>query len=84
MSKIKGVKAPLFKASYFKEFPVSYMLSQVDKINHRLLDHKILGGKSLKTEFPELGNSALYCVSELHTKDQIDILCEILANILEG
>jgi glycine dehydrogenase subunit 1 len=43
----------------------------VAEINERLLGHEIIGGKDLTAEFPELGQSALYCVTEYH--DQADI-----------
>ena len=47
----------------------------VSKINKRLRKrHKIFGGKDLSQEFPEVGESALYCVTEVHTKDDIDRL----------
>jgi glycine dehydrogenase subunit 1 len=85
LSRVRGVKAPLLDAVYFKEFPVSYSLEvSVDEVNRQLLTHNILGGKSLEGEFPELGTSALYFISELHTKEQIDALSESLETITEG
>jgi len=50
----------------------------VAEINKALLKHKIFGGKDLTKEFPELGNSALYCVTEVHTKDDVDRLANAL------
>ena len=41
------------------------------EINKALLGHGIFGGMDLSAEFPELGQSALYCVTEFH--DQADI-----------
>lgn len=55
----------------------------VAEINRALLRHKIFGGKDLKKEFPELGNSALYCVTEVHTKDDIDRLANALKEAVE-
>ena len=34
----------------------------------------IFGGKDLSTDFPELGQSALYCVTEVHNREDIDAL----------
>jgi glycine dehydrogenase subunit 1 len=34
----------------------------------------IFGGKDLSAEFPSLGQSALYCVTEVHTQADIDVL----------
>jgi glycine dehydrogenase subunit 1 len=41
-------------------------------INSRLLDHKIVGGLPLKKFYPELGNAALWCCTELTTRGAID------------
>jgi glycine dehydrogenase subunit 1 len=85
MSKIKGVKSPVFQSTHFKEFVVNFdgTGKTVAEINKALLRHKIFGGKDLKKEFPELGNSALYCVTEVHTKDDIDRLVNALKEVVE-
>ena len=36
----------------------------------------------LSREFPELGQSALYCVTEVHTKDDIDRLAAALEEVV--
>ena len=41
-------------------------------INDRLLEKTIIGGFPLKKFYPELGNAALWCCTELNTKPQID------------
>jgi len=80
ISKIKGVRCPVFNSTHFKEFVVNFdgTGKTVAQINEALLKHKIFGGKDLTKEFPELGNSALYCVTEVHTKDDIDRLVNAL------
>lgn len=85
MSKIKGVKCPIFKSTHFKEFVVNFdgTNKTVEEINKALLKYKIFGGKDLTKEFPELGNSALYCITEIHTKDDIDSLVSALKEIVE-
>ncbi|HLY99821.1 MAG TPA: aminomethyl-transferring glycine dehydrogenase subunit GcvPA [Candidatus Angelobacter sp.] len=42
------------------------------EINNRLLEKKTIGGYPLKRFYPELGNAALWCCTELNTKEQID------------
>ena len=80
LSKIKGVKCPVFRSTHFKEFVVNFddTGKTVAEINNALLKHKIFGGKDLTKEFPELGNSALYCVTEIHTKNDIGRLVDSL------
>jgi len=41
------------------------------KINERLLKKNILGGFPLKFHYPELGNAAVWCCTELNSKEQI-------------
>ncbi len=79
IGKIKGVQCPLFQSVHFKEFVVSFAPRRpVAEINQALLARGILGGKDLTHEFPQLGNSALYCVTEVHTKQDIDRLVNAL------
>jgi len=72
LSEIKGVKAPLFDSPHFKEFVVSFKETgmTVEELNKSLLEQGIFGGKDLSKEFPELENCALYCVTEVHTKEE--------------
>jgi glycine dehydrogenase subunit 1 len=85
MDRIPGVKAPVFQAPHFKEFVVSFHGTgkTVAEINKALLARDIFGGKDLTAEFPELGNSALYCVTEVHTKDDIDRLVHELKEVVK-
>jgi glycine dehydrogenase subunit 1 len=48
-------------------------------INARLLGHKIVGGLPLKKFFPELGNAALWCCTELTTRTCIDTAAGLMA-----
>jgi glycine dehydrogenase subunit 1 len=54
----------------------------VARINAALLRKGIFGGKDLSQDFPALGQSALYCVTELHSKADIDRLAAALKEIL--
>src|SRR5580698_5265366 len=48
-------------------------------INRRLLGQKIVGGLPLKKFYPELGNAALWCCTELSTRAAIDAVVGTLA-----
>lgn len=86
LSEIEGVKAPFFESPHFKEFTVDFNDTgmAVKDINTSLLDNNIFGGTDLSTEFPELGNCALYCVTEIHTKEDIDHLVHMLKCLTQG
>ncbi|HYX52948.1 MAG TPA: aminomethyl-transferring glycine dehydrogenase subunit GcvPA [Candidatus Limnocylindrales bacterium] len=55
----------------FNEFVVQTKEDSYE-INSRLLEKKIIGGFPLKKFYPELGNAALWCCTEMNTKEQID------------
>lgn len=73
-----------FSGDFFKEFTVNFdgTGKSVAEINNLLRAYKIFGGKDLSTEQPELGQSALYCVTEIHTVEDIDRLAEALKEVL--
>jgi glycine dehydrogenase subunit 1 len=85
LSKTKGVKAPLFKSPHFKEFTVNFDKTgkKVHSVHQALLKHHgIHGGKNVSREFPELGQTALYCVTEMHSKKDVDLLAQGLGDVL--
>jgi len=81
---LDGVTAPVFSAPVFKELVVSFdgTGKTVAEINKALLERKIFGGKDLSAWFPSLGQTALYCVTEVHTKGDLDALIGALKEIL--
>jgi len=85
LAEIKGVKTPLFDSAHFKEFVVDFNKTgkTVEEINRGLREHCIFGGKDLSQEFSELGKCALYCVTEVHTQEDIDKLAQALGDCLK-
>jgi glycine dehydrogenase subunit 1 len=86
LSEIEGVRAPYFNSAHFKEFVVDFNATgkTVQDFNASLLTKKIFGGKSLRSEFPELGESALFCVTEIHTKKDLDTVTQAIREIVDG
>jgi glycine dehydrogenase subunit 1 len=84
MDRLEGVVAPAFRSPHFKECVANFdgTGKTVDEINDLLLAHGIFGGKDLSGEFPEMGQSALYCVTEVHTKEDIDRLAQALEEVI--
>jgi glycine dehydrogenase subunit 1 len=68
----------------FKEFVLNFDATgkTVAEINRGLLERGIFGGRDLSFDFPELGQSALYCITEVHTRADIDRLAMTLAEVL--
>jgi glycine dehydrogenase subunit 1 len=69
-----------FPSAFFKEFVINVDETgkSVKEINEALLEHKVFGGKDVSAEFPTFGQSALYCVTEIMTKADIDKLADTL------
>jgi glycine dehydrogenase subunit 1 len=86
LSKIEGLKVPLFKAAHFKEFTVNFNGTglKVEEVHRALLDKGVHGGKNVSGEFPELGETALYCVTEIHSEPEIRLLAETLDEIVSS
>ncbi|MFO6463369.1 aminomethyl-transferring glycine dehydrogenase subunit GcvPA [Jannaschia sp. KMU-145] len=68
----------------FKEFVVNFddTGKTVAEINDALRARGIFGGKDVSGEDGALGQSALYCVTEVHTADDIHRLAETLKEVL--
>jgi glycine dehydrogenase subunit 1 len=66
---------------FFKELVVDFSRTgkTVADINDALLARGIFGGGDLSAGHPDLGQSALYCVTEVHGKQDIDRLVYALA-----
>jgi glycine dehydrogenase subunit 1 len=73
-----------FPTRFFKEFVVDFSASgrTVAEINRALRQHGIFGGADLSAAFPELGEAALYCVTEIHEEVDIERLADALLEIV--
>jgi glycine dehydrogenase subunit 1 len=64
-------------APFFHEFVVCCP-RPVAEINAHLLEHGILGGYDLGQEYPALKDHMLVAVTEMNTREDIDIFCDTL------
>jgi glycine dehydrogenase subunit 1 len=83
LSEVQGLKTPVFESPHFDEFTVHFD-KRVSDVHTGLLQRGIHGGKDLTLEFPELGETALFCVNETHSKEDIDALAKALQEISKG
>jgi len=70
--------------AFFKEFVVNFDGAgrSVAEVNTALRESSIFGGRDLSADFPDLGQSALYCVTEVHTMEDIERLVETLGEVV--
>ncbi len=74
--KIKGIQRK-FSGAFFNEFVLEFA-KPADDVNRTLLKKGVIGGLALDKFFPELKNCVLCCVTEIHSKDNIDLLVKEL------
>jgi glycine dehydrogenase subunit 1 len=85
MAELPNIKVPFKDVPHFTEFVVDFTDTdkKVTEINQALLDQGIFGGADLGSAFPALGQSAIFCVSEIHSKADIDRLVSALKEVLQ-
>lgn len=86
LSEAGQITVNLFGGANFQEFVVNFDRTGkvVKEINQELLKYKIFGGKDLSEDFPQYGQSALYCISELTLEEEIESLKNALEEVTGG
>ena len=79
LGKIKGFGL-CFTEPFFHEFALCCP-KPVKEINAHLLEHGILGGYDLGQDYPSLPNHLLVAVTEMNSKEEIDMLVEVLSEV---
>ena len=84
LSKIKDVSLQFPNSTHFREFLVDFSRSKksVAEIHRALRERGIFGGYDISGKWPQFQNHAVYCVTEIHTKADIDALVQNLAEVL--
>ena len=80
---IPGFEVPFTATPHFTEFVVDCrgIGKTAAQVNAALLEKGIFGGKDLSAEFPALGQGLLVCVSEVHTRADLDRLVAALEEV---
>jgi len=79
LSKIHGVGL-CFTEPFFHEFALC-LPKPVAEVNEHLLEHGIIGGYDLGQDYPSLKDHMLIAVTEMNTKEQIDELVAVIAEV---
>lgn len=84
LADIAGIKI-VWPGTTFKEFVVNFDGTgrSVADVNDNLRKHSIFGGKDISRDGTGLGQSALYCVTEIHTAADIRRLAATLKEVLK-
>ncbi len=79
LSKIPGMGL-CFTEPFFHEFALC-VNRPVDEVNEHLLEHGIIGGYDLGQDYPALKDHMLVAVTEMNSKEDIDMLVEVLSEV---
>jgi len=77
LSQIEGMGL-CFTDPFFHEFALC-LDRPAKEVNAHLLDHGILGGYDLSQDYPALDHHLLVAVTEMNSKEDIDMLVEVLS-----
>ena len=80
LAAVPGVKKR-FTGPFFNEFVVE-LAKPWPAVDAGLKSKGFIGGFGLGSDYPELQNAALVCVTEMRTKDEIDRLARALQEVL--
>ncbi|MFQ6108053.1 MAG: aminomethyl-transferring glycine dehydrogenase subunit GcvPA [Candidatus Aminicenantales bacterium] len=81
LTEIKGVRKT-FSGTFFNEFVLEFS-KDAAKVDRILREKRIIGGLTLEDSYPELRNCALFCVTEMHSREDIEKLTRVLEEALE-
>ncbi|TFF68538.1 aminomethyl-transferring glycine dehydrogenase subunit GcvPA [Candidatus Thorarchaeota archaeon] len=84
LGELDSVTAPALGPHIWKEFVVKFDGISARNVHESLLEEGLHGGQILSESFPELGESMLFCVTELHDKESIDRLTEALGDAVRN
>lgn len=79
LSKLPGMGL-CFGEPYFHEFALC-VGQPVEEVNAHLLEHGIIGGYDLGQDYPALKDHMLVAVTEMNSREEIDALVEVLAEV---
>jgi glycine dehydrogenase subunit 1 len=80
LTRVKGLKKK-FAGKFFNEFVLEFP-KDLQKVNDDLKHKGVVGGLALGRFYPELKNCGLFCVTEVHQKEEIDRLASLVEEAL--
>jgi glycine cleavage system P protein (glycine dehydrogenase) subunit 1 len=82
IGEIHGVKAPLFTGPFFGEFTVGYERRKASFVFAELAKRGVMAGYPLAEHFSRIGEAGSFCVTEVHTSEDIGRLVVALGEVV--
>ncbi len=83
LKRVKGLRVPAIGRTHWKEFAASFPLDY-KHVHEYLKKHGIMGGYDISSEFSWLPRTALFCITEVHKREDIDLLVEKIREVVEN
>ena len=80
INELENFEAPIFTGSHYNEFTVRVKKGKIADVQKSLIKNDIVGGFSTVNCHPEFGETAIFCVTEMHTIQDIN---ELVSNLKE-
>jgi len=84
LSRIKGLKAPLFNVPYFNEFVVGFGPMNDKSFTKGMREKGIFAGIRLDQYFPEMGHALLVATTEMNSEEDIKRYITIAEDVLNS
>ena len=84
LNDISGVKAPAIGSNIWQDFVIRFENTDALEVHKKLLSEDFHGGRLLSEGFPELGESMLLSITEMHDKETIDEFAKTVDEILQS
>lgn len=81
INELENFESPIFSGSHYNEFTVRVKKGTIAEIQEYLLKSGFVGGFSTTKCHPEFGETAIFCVTEMHKMEDIKSLLAILQEI---
>lgn len=82
IGELNGVRAPLFTGPFFGEFTVGYERRRASWIFSELARRGVMGGYPLAEHISQIGEAGSFCVTEVHSSDDIGRLVDALGEVV--
>ncbi len=82
IGELHGVKAPLFTGPFFGEFTVGYERRKAGWVFSELAKRGVMAGYPLAEHFDRIGEAGSFCVTEVHSSEDIGRLVAALGELV--
>jgi glycine dehydrogenase subunit 1 len=81
IGELEQVKSPLLEGPFFGDFTVGYKRRKASEVFAEMAKRGVMAGYPLARHASQIGEAGAYCVTEVHSGEDIDRLVEALGEV---